>query len=1599
MPIQTNLNVSPYFDDYDENNDFYKILFRPGVAVQVRELNQLQTILQKQIERFGDNIYKRGSIIEGCNFTFHNPLPYVKINDVDNSGVSVNVSSYKGSLVKNSANLTAQIVETSSGYEATAPDLNTLFVRYVNSGNNGNELNFNQNDILTIYDPSKVVEKVDILVKSSGFSNTDTPIFLSAINVTNTVGGFSFVNATGQACTFIVGETITQDITNAKAEIREVNTTIITGQTILKIRPLASELRLGNTSSWQFTEGYNITTSSSKISANLFSSIGRGAVGSIVTDTNGGILSCSILQKGVDYAVEPYVTVAYSVSNTSPSANALIDALDLRAITYKAIVTVNSAFDSIGDGYGLSVSKGTIYQKGYFSRVSDSFFVVEKYSTNTDKYVGFDTTETVIDYTDNLSLLDNVTGSFNQNAPGANRLKLTPKLIALTEQEASANDNFLPIIQFSNGRPFKQNLTTQFKSINEEMARRTAEESGDYVLDQFLVSTQSIADVKYDNQVFEAIIDPGLAYINGYRIQTNDNFYKTISKGIDTFKANTTISINYGNYIKVKELGGLFKFSIGASISLRDTAKTYVTNSSDTSQFSAITAAGNEIGTARIRSLNFVSGSPGEPGAVYYLYLFDVRMNTGKNFKDVRSVYYDGSGAQDGIADIVLDAGNAVIYDPQNSSLVYNAGAKALKNANNISYTYRTINDNVTLGITGTASLSIAQNPGEYFPYSATLTDTEKLSIIAVPLANAICPNAAGSIAVPLDGTNITGTSTAFDTVFNVGDYIWLANSSAAAQIKRITNITNSTYMTVSSAVANGYTTANIALAFPQYMPIPLYARSNRVLTVGSSTTLNLNIGNTISSPVTIAVSYNAQRTVNSIPKTVTRSAFVKIDTATNAANTVGPWCLGVADVIRLRSVYIGNSSAVTTANYNAISNFYIDNNQKKDYYDMSFLYKKPGYSVPASTYMLIEFDVLSTSQNGVKTISSYPINDTITYANSISTINTLEIPEMYHDNGEYYDLRDVFDFRPYSSNTAVITTDDTAATVNPIEPTQANRFDTINDKKFPAPQSQCTATIENYLGRIDGIVLSANGTFKQIVGTASDQPKTPIIPNEGLLLNYLIIPPYPSIPARASIDTQLFLDTNISNIKFTKKRAQDYKVITPIDQSGVDRNQPKRYTMKDIGKLEKRISDLEYYTTLSAAEDNVNKLQLASSVDSATNRFKFGFFVDNFTTINFAEINDPTYNAQIYAYHLQPKKKQLRIGYKFNYKDKTTSECIVGDKVLLKSTRVPLVRQNIATEPSTVEVAVTETIYTTTGTKIDTVTTNVLEVTTTSYNLVTNQVQATGTQTTTNTYGQQGTIRTGTANVTTNVADPTTYTTRTVLSSGTRTNLGTVGGENSAWKGNAFQAAPGSTITGTGGRQGNASVPALQVSTNGGATWSMVDSSGSDGVISYTVPNFTSASAAPSYRFVGYNSNDSHANGAPNTGSMEDWRQDTIVRNATYTPLVVQQVQVANPITYHTETTTVGIRSNAEYTWTTSTSQSIPVTINQYSISSSQSSTTTIQRIPSSTIVYNTTNITKPLFKPNLTGQITIENIFNVADQLQGPFIDLASYIQREIN
>ena len=81
MPQETNLNVSPYFDDFDKNKNFYRVLFKPGSPVQARELSTLQSILQNQIEQFGTHFFKEGSKVIPGNLTYDNNFTCVQVEE------------------------------------------------------------------------------------------------------------------------------------------------------------------------------------------------------------------------------------------------------------------------------------------------------------------------------------------------------------------------------------------------------------------------------------------------------------------------------------------------------------------------------------------------------------------------------------------------------------------------------------------------------------------------------------------------------------------------------------------------------------------------------------------------------------------------------------------------------------------------------------------------------------------------------------------------------------------------------------------------------------------------------------------------------------------------------------------------------------------------------------------------------------------------------------------------------------------------------------------------------------------------------------------------------------------------------------------------------------------------------------------------------------------------------------------------------------------------------------------------------------------------------------------------------------------------------
>ena len=96
MPQKTNLNISPYYDDFNKDDNFYKILFKPGYPVQARELTGLQSLLQNQVESFGKHIFKEGSMVIPGNIELDRTYFSAKINDVH---LGIDVSVYLSSII------------------------------------------------------------------------------------------------------------------------------------------------------------------------------------------------------------------------------------------------------------------------------------------------------------------------------------------------------------------------------------------------------------------------------------------------------------------------------------------------------------------------------------------------------------------------------------------------------------------------------------------------------------------------------------------------------------------------------------------------------------------------------------------------------------------------------------------------------------------------------------------------------------------------------------------------------------------------------------------------------------------------------------------------------------------------------------------------------------------------------------------------------------------------------------------------------------------------------------------------------------------------------------------------------------------------------------------------------------------------------------------------------------------------------------------------------------------------------------------------------------------------------------------------------------
>ena len=937
-----------------------------------------------------------------------------------------------------------------------------------------------------------------------------------------------------------------------------------------------------------------------------------------------------------------YVKYSNTASDGTTKTFAAADVLIVETsagVSVGNVTVSNSDTYPVGYGYAMSVSDGVIFQKGFFVTVTPQTVLVNNYFTTSDSApdnvsVGFTVSESIITSSTDDTLLDNAFGAPNYAAPGADRLKLTATLSVRETNSTTNTDHFSTLVDFSSGRPIKI-YRNEYSDLGDEIAKRTFEESGHYVVNPFALNVKSIAS---NTTNLNLEIGAGLGYVSGYRVEFLDKFNTAIRKGTDTRSLTSQIlNTSIGAYVFIKEYAGEFRFDTLTSVELHNAAQTAVT--SNATLLSTTYSSATKIGTANVIGIRFYSGVAGSSSAQFKLYLTNITMDSGYNFNAVKSVIARSGGSTVGIADVVLETdvatgtSIALLQEAEKSTLIYPFNQPAIKNLTNSSYTFRSRKSSgITFDVNGTATFSLpssVDSSSETFPYGTGLLSEQQegdFVVIASTAANTTAKT--GTVAVNTTSSNVTGTSTSFLSDYKVGDFITVTSYGT----RSITSITNNTLLTVTAPFSSAVTAQTHVRTFPAGAIIPFVNRPETTINIDTTTSATLALGTGVgglSTTFAATVYYNTKKgtsggsTAVQKSKSVSKNRFVKIDLSNNSAGVSGPWCLGLPDVAKINAIYLNNSSTYSNSTTDYSSYFTLDNGQRDGFYNLAYLKLNPNRNLNlySSNTILIDLDHFTSDQDsnskGYFNVQSYPVLDPT--ANS-TTITTQEIPVFTSPTtGKVYDLRNSIDFRAYATNTAVSSSTVASATINPSTTVTFKVASTSSGSNsyIIAPDSGFNTDLNYYLARYDTVFISPQGKVVVLESDPADNPRIKVPTQKNMVLGSIYVTPYPSLDPKTGYSS-LRADLAV-NVVATQQR---------------------RFTMRDISTLKQRIENLEYYVSLTMLELAIRDLKLINS--AGLDRFKNGFVVDSFMDFSVGKVEDPSFIIS-----LDKKRAEIRAVFK----------------------------------------------------------------------------------------------------------------------------------------------------------------------------------------------------------------------------------------------------------------------------------------------------------------------------------------------------------------
>jgi hypothetical protein len=1166
-------NINPYYDDFEQNakdNNYLRVLFKPGFSVQARELTQMQSILQNQIKAFGDHIFADGSPVIGGNITVDNKVNYIKLDDTYNN-VDIEVDDFNNKIIVLDSNSITQAKVLAVYYPSGGTP--TLMIKYLSG------TQFADGDVIKVAGTTTKARCINSAASGRGttVSINDGIFYVNGFFVTVNEQT-SVASAYDQYANVKIGLEISDSVVDYTID-----------STLLDPAQSSFNYQAPGADRYQFN--LNLTTRP------LDTAVDESAFYELMRLENG------VVTKQVKYPI-------YSEIEKTLARRTYDESGDYTVTPFRAYVSASSN----ANNYIINIDPGKAYIKGF------EFETIGTYKLETQKPRSESDSKSLVDIDVDTSYgnylkFKNFRGNSAIDLNSIERVDLhCVKAPSVTVGGELATANTILYSASKIGTAGVRGV--QRDSYSVETADSTLDGNGLYRV--------YFTDISITPKVVRTGTGSTSSTINlGFEASTTDNAYSgvvlsflplsltpvpnvttaNVFAGSTRVNANSTVTNTFGHgNVSVGDIirvGNDVRRVVGIDVSSNNflfvnapfTETIIGTNQSTNplyvyKQTAALSNVSNQtrtirsyVGSTRTATLDSDLDNFSVPAQ-------NTVVQLNYNIRDLES-FVEGNpttATSNAYANVSVmskiggELGYVDMFEPSDSTLVYKLPNQHVRRGSLSAIDFMSTKYLVKTGASGVFVVDNGNglDSWESIPWAITNSNIED-NIVAV------VRNSSNQTAYP--NGSILRLSTA--EVVASGSGIQITTSSAVGQLELYINVKESN---ADSRIRQKTLRSNPAYTTsPFNYPTSATVGIDHTVTQYSNTVAKINVTNGLIF--------------------ITDPGFTKVD----PGDTIN---LYVPDLIKIRKILKGTATAeATSANYTDITDhFSIDYGQRDALYDHAKLVLRQGYPSPAANLTIhADFFTHTLPAGGTYfSVDSY----------SQSMYDTGEIPVYISPKAGVFYLRDCLDFRP----------------IRQIGTANGN----ILVPQTPAPDASTELNFSYYLPRIDKLVLTKNKEFKLIKGASSPTPTPPADISDAMTLYTIYVPPY-------------VYSTNDIRLKF-----HDHK----------------RYTMRDIARIEKRVDAIEYYTSLNSVENQAleDSVQYSSYTD-ATEKEKYGIVGEGFKNYNIADYKNPDFTVSMSPGMMLPMN-QNKI---HSIKDTGLSNVKKNQKTYtLSYTEVPAISQNV---------------------------------------------------------------------------------------------------------------------------------------------------------------------------------------------------------------------------------------------------------------------------------------------------------------------------------